>query len=298
MEVGIQQRDPVADVDFTDHMQALVEGKGSEVVAGVRFVVFLQLDLVDHLDLGACGHVLGDDTGGADKHVVADQHIPEHPGARADFHVVAQARVALAVRVVGDAPGAQGHATQDVAVIADLAGLADHRAKAMIQHKTPANAGGRVDFGAGQELALVAQSQRNGAELAVGRVGKVPDTMRQPVIQHGLERGVGLQDQFTPAAGRRIAPGVGDQVLGHFLRRWLDQLRQVWLQLCHLRWRQGGDEVGQQLIVQLLHVDKASHGRHPRRRCRTPWSGRRCRWAVPGRAWRWPPYWRLTTVPG
>jgi thymidine phosphorylase len=71
------------------------------------------------------------------------------------------------------------------------------------------------------------------------------------------------QDQLAASARRRVAVGVGNQVLGHRLGGALDQRRQVRLQLLHLRGRQGLDEVGKQFIVQMLHVDKAAHGGTP-----------------------------------
>ena len=91
----------------------------------------------------------------------------------------------------------------------------------------------------------------------------MPHQVRKAVEQHGLERGVGFQDQLTAPTGRGVAIGIGNQVLGHRLGGGLDQRCQVRLQLLHLSGRQGGDEVGEQLIVQLLHVDKAPHGDTP-----------------------------------
>ena len=314
MEIGVQHGHFMAGVDLAHHVQSLIQGKGTEVVAVVRFIVFLQLDLVHHLDLGAGGNVLGDDAGRADKHVIANQHIAQHAGPGPDLDVIAQAWMALAIGVVGDATGAQGHATEDVAVVADFAGFADHRAVAVVQHEASADACSGVNLCTGKHLALVAQLEGNAREHAVGLVGEMPYQVRQAVIQHRLERSVGFQDQLAAPAGGRVTVGVGDQVLGHRLRRILDQRGQVRFQLFQLGGREGLDEVGEQLIVQLLHVDKTAHGGTPVfwlagnpfirnwagscRHCRRPWSAPPFRAVVRGRAWRWPPCWRRKTGPG
>src|SRR5690606_25490993 len=130
---------------LADQVQALAEDEGAEVATAAGAAGALHLQLVDDADPGVGRHVLRDHAGGADEGMVADVDGTEDARAGADLDAVAQARVALASGVVGDAGGAQGDAAEQVAVVADLAGLADHRAEAVVEHEAPADARGRSE---------------------------------------------------------------------------------------------------------------------------------------------------------
>src|SRR5450759_2592393 len=81
-----------------------------------------------------CRNILHHDRIGTDLRTVADGDRAEYLGARPHHHAVAQRRVALAF-LPGSA--AQCDAMVQGHVIADLGGLADHHAHAVIDEKSP-----------------------------------------------------------------------------------------------------------------------------------------------------------------
>ena len=76
----------------------------------------------------------------------------DHLGARADHDVVADGGVAL---LPLEARATQGHALEDAHVPADLGGLADDDAHAVIDEEPGAQHGGGMDLDTGQETGHV-----------------------------------------------------------------------------------------------------------------------------------------------
>ena len=81
----------------------------------------------------------------ADADVITDVDRAQHLRARADQHIVAQRRMALAGVLAG---AAQGHAVVDRAVVTDLGGLAKHDAHAVVDKQLAADLRAGVDLDA------------------------------------------------------------------------------------------------------------------------------------------------------
>jgi hypothetical protein len=95
----------------------------------------------------------GDHRIGADARTAAHGHGAQHLSAGADDHAVFQRRmallIALAFAIDARRHAAEGHAMVERDVIADLAGLADHHAHAVVDEEPPADLGARVDLDPG-----------------------------------------------------------------------------------------------------------------------------------------------------
>ena len=78
----------------------------------------------------------------------------------ADQHVVADGGMALAVVLAG---AAQGDAVVDQAVVADLGGLADDDAHAVVDDQAAADRGAGVDLNAGPEAGPLGDSAGPGS---------------------------------------------------------------------------------------------------------------------------------------
>ena len=122
---------------------------------------------------------------GPDFHVVADPYVAEHLGARADHHVVAQRGVALALLLAG---AAQRHALVEQHVVADLGGLADDHAHAVVDEEAPADGGARVDLDARQAAADLREEPRKSAHPPA------VELVRHPVHQDRMETRVAEDD--------------------------------------------------------------------------------------------------------
>ena len=107
-------------------------------------------------------------------HRVADLDRAEQLRARADHHLVADGRVALAA---GEARAAQRHALVHRHVVAHLGGLADHDSRAVVDEQAAPDVGGRVDLHPGHHLHHVGEHARR--QRHAGLVQGVRDPVRQ-----------------------------------------------------------------------------------------------------------------------
>src|SRR5580704_3434419 len=82
----------------------------------------------------------------ADPAATADRHRTDNRGTRTDHHVVFERRVALFLLEAG---AAERDALVEQHVVADLCGLADDDAHAVIDKEATPNLGARMDFDAG-----------------------------------------------------------------------------------------------------------------------------------------------------
>ena len=121
---------------------------------------------------------------GADAGIVADGDRPQHLGAGADDHVVAHRRVALAAHGARDP---QRDLMIEVAIVADLGGLADHHAHAMIDDKPPADLRGRMDLDPGQPAGDM------GGKSAQQVPIMPPQPVGQAVPHHCMQPGIAKQ---------------------------------------------------------------------------------------------------------
>lgn len=125
----------------------------------------------------------------ADLHMMADADVAQDRRARADHHSVSDGGVPFTGILAGTA---QRHTLIDQHVVADLAGLPDDHAHAMIDEEATPNGGAGVDLNAGQ----AARKLRNGAcqREPTAPVKAVRDAMEQHgvepwITQHDLEHG-------------------------------------------------------------------------------------------------------------
>ena len=118
---------------------------------------------------------------------------PEQLRARPDHDVVLDRRVALAAREAGPA---ERHALVERHVVADLGGLADHDAGAVVDEERVADPRGRVDLDAGQDAARVGDRVRH--DRHAGLVQRVRDA----VGEQRLHAAVGEED-LEPADAAR-----------------------------------------------------------------------------------------------
>ena len=86
---------------------------------------------------GAWRHLAQHHGVGADARAVADRERPHHLRAGADDHVATERRMALGA--LRERRAAERHALVDGRVVADLGGLADHHAEAMVDEHAPAD---------------------------------------------------------------------------------------------------------------------------------------------------------------
>src|SRR5438034_8531022 len=84
----------------------------------------------------------------ADLYVVADPDAAQNFRAGAYHHAVAQSGMALSFFIAG---AAQRYALVEQAIVPDFRGFADDHARTVVDEKTPADAGARMDLNAGQE---------------------------------------------------------------------------------------------------------------------------------------------------
>ena len=100
--------------------------------------------------------------------------------------------------LAGRPSATQRHTVIKGAVVADLGGLADHDTHAVIDEQPAADAGAGMDLDAGQHPPDMRDEAAQEVEAAL------PQPMRGPEIEQGLETGV-TQHDFQPRARRRIA---------------------------------------------------------------------------------------------
>ena len=94
-------------------------------------------------------HRLDHDRVRADAGVVADREAAQHLRVGADDHAAAERRMALGA--LGERRAAERHALVDGAVVADLGGLADDHAHAVVDEDAPADRRARMDLDPGEE---------------------------------------------------------------------------------------------------------------------------------------------------
>ena len=130
------------------------------------------------------------------------------PGA--DHHVVAHGRVALAALEAG---AAEGHLLVERHVVADLGGLADHHAGAVVDERAAADVGRGVDLHSGQG------ARGRGQQARRERDARIVHHVGDAVGEQRLHAAVGEED-LDPAhvAGRGIAVLRGGEVLAQLAR--------------------------------------------------------------------------------
>ena len=139
----------------------------------------------------------------------ADHDRPEQLGARADHHLVADGRVALAAREAG---AAERHALVHRHVVADLGRLADHDAGPVVDEEPASDAGGGMDLHAGDHLHHVGEHARD------QRDARLVQRVRDAVGQQRLDAAVGEQDLDPADAARsRVALLRRREVVAHLL---------------------------------------------------------------------------------
>ncbi len=115
-----------------------------EIVAGIAARA---RDAAGHADHGGVvRHRVDHHRAGADLGVVADGDVAEDLRAGADHDVVADGGVALAALF---ARAAQRDALVEQNVVADLGGLADHHAHAVVDEAAPSDHGAGMDLDSG-----------------------------------------------------------------------------------------------------------------------------------------------------
>ena len=108
--------------------------------------------------------------------------------------------VALGIGIDRGRDAAQGHPVIERDVVADLRGLADHHAHAVVDEEAAADAGAGMDLDAGQEAAEM--RERRGRS---SRQPRLQSAMGQPVQTDGMEARIASAP--PPAATAR--PGRG-----------------------------------------------------------------------------------------
>src|SRR5579862_8749468 len=136
-------------------------------------------------DRGMIGHGANDHRAGTDFYVVADLNAPENLGACSDHDVVADRGVTLALLVAGSA---ERDAQVNENVVANLSGLADYHAHAVVDEETAADPGSRMDFDAGQKAGNLGDETRQNRD-----VGFI-QAMREAVHQNRVKSGVAEDD--------------------------------------------------------------------------------------------------------
>ena len=101
---------------------------------------------------------------GADGRIRPDHDRAQHLGTGADDHAVPDGRVALDL---GQRTPAQGDPVVDHHVVADLRGLPDDHAHAVVDEEAPADGGPGVDLDPGQEAPGLGEQARREARLGV-----------------------------------------------------------------------------------------------------------------------------------
>src|SRR5947208_2812870 len=148
---------------------------------------------------GAVRHFLQHDRRRADAGAMADPEGTQDLGSRAHDDIVADGGMALLPALLAGRPSAaQRHTVIKGAVVADLGGLADYDTHAVIDEQPAADAGAGMDLDAGQHPPDMRDEAAQEVEAAL------PQPMRGPEIEEGLETGV-TQHDFQPRARRRIA---------------------------------------------------------------------------------------------
>ena len=141
-------------------------------------------------DNGRVGrHFLKHDGVCADAAVVADGERAEHLRARRNQHVVADGRVALAGVLAG---AAEGDAVVDGAVVADLGGLADDDAHAVVDEQTAADFSAGVYLDAGHMPRELRKGTREEKVLVLIEpvcLAVVKQSMEALIEEDDLERG-------------------------------------------------------------------------------------------------------------
>jgi hypothetical protein len=118
--------------------------------------------------------------------------------------------IALAVAVDARRHATQGDAMIKCHIVADLAGLADHHAHAVVDEEAPADLGARVDLDSREPAAQLGDSAPDQAPAAR------PEGMRNAIEQDRLEAGI-EQRHLEAIAGRRVAGDHGIDVFAQIL---------------------------------------------------------------------------------
>src|SRR6185503_12305685 len=131
----------------------------------------------------------------ADARVVADGEAAEDLGAAADDHALPQGGMTL--RTALERSAAERHALVDGAAVADLRGLADHHAHAVIDEHARAELRAGMDLDAGDKAAEVRSKAPEQAQVVL------PEPARDLVDPDRVQAGIAEQD-LARAARRRV----------------------------------------------------------------------------------------------
>ncbi len=158
------------------------------------FLAFGNHHATRNANYGTVGrHLFDDDRIRADLATRTHGKRPQHLCAGTDNDIIPQSGMAFFLR-----PGrpTKGHAVIKGAVFADFGGFADHNSHAVIDKKTLADTGSRMNLDAGQKAA----DMRNKAaeEIELSR----PQCMSQPIKQQGMKPRVTEEDLGHAAHGR------------------------------------------------------------------------------------------------
>src|SRR5204862_1735755 len=154
-------------------------------------------DAAGHADDGRPRrHFLNDDGVGADACALADDEAAQDLGAGAYHHTGAERRMTF--RAAIERRAAERHALVDSAAVADLGGLADHHAHAVVDEDAGADFRARVDFDAGEE----APEMRGEAPEPLQSMQ--PEAARELVDPDRVQTRIAGQ-HLPSTAGRRVA---------------------------------------------------------------------------------------------
>lgn len=165
----------------------------------------------DHSGFGR--NILGDHRVGTNAGVMADGDGTENLGAGADQHAISKSRMALA-GIPGDP--AEGHTVIKGHIVADLGGLADHHATAMIDEEAPANGG------AGMDVDLADEPRQKAQQPGQIAPAPAPQSMGQAMDQQGMDAGIG-GEHLEMGAGS----GISTKHAAHILAQQLEQPRSA-----------------------------------------------------------------------
>ena len=146
-------------------------------------------------------HVFGDDGIGAYGGAGAYRDGAEDLRAGANGDVIADGGVALGL---GEDLAAQGHAVVEHDAVADLRGLADDDAHAVVDEETAADGGTRVDLHAGEEAVDLRENARRASPASL------PHPVADAVAPDGMEAGIHDGILYVAARGGVMISGVGE----------------------------------------------------------------------------------------
>jgi len=133
--------------------------------------------------------------------VVADRDVAQHLGAGADLHIAADGRMALAS---GIADAAEGDAVEQLDMVAEHRGLADHDAHAVVDEQAFADGGAGMDLDAGEQAGQLRDQPRQ--EEPADAV----EDMRKLVQKPGPDAGIQQKHRYRIGGGGICFLGVGN----------------------------------------------------------------------------------------